>query len=364
MKTQIQLLIILALMIGMPISLTAQGPISFNEKIKEIEKITEEFRQEYDVPSITIGLTVDGEEIFVNQGHYDRSKIRMVDEHSIYQTASVSKIFAGIIINSLILEGKISQIESITTYLPANYPADILSKLQPITVRDLLHHRSGLPGDSKILRKKRKGNQAFIYDYSDLDFEKDLSQMRLKSQPGEIFNYSNFGYALLGFLAENVTGKSYEQLIEQYVREPYGLRYSPTNFLDKNKLVTAYRKDKRKLVIEPWQMGKLVPPSGLFSSASDLLILAKHQLTAYNMGQSDPLILTNDTRPVHEGSGVAYGYGFREYEGFYWHGGEMDGYAAMHAINPATNSAYVILSSCNGDELSHLSRKISGILYR
>jgi len=363
MTTQHSILIGLIIFLGLLTKSYAQDEQRLFEKSDSIRKVIATFRQDYDVPAISVGLFIEGESIFINLGHYDRSQKKVIDENAVFQIASVSKIFLGTLINSLIQEGKIDRNAPVSNYLPEDYPDKILNRLKAVTIRDLLHHRSGLPGDSKILRKKRKGNHAFIYDYRESDFIKDLSKMRLKNQPGKVYSYSNFGYALLGYVAERVSGLSYEELLKKYIRARYELTSSSTLLFDQSKLVTAYRKDKRQLVIAPWQMGKLVPPSGLFSTTADLLRLAKMQLNAYNEGDNGVLVLTNDVRLAHKGSIVDYGYGFRKYEDSYWHGGEMDGYAGFYGLNTKKRVAFVVLSSCNGDEINILAKKISGILY-
>ncbi|WP_299766537.1 serine hydrolase domain-containing protein [uncultured Dokdonia sp.] len=336
-----------------------------SDKLQKIEVLLNEFMSNGDVPAISVGLISDGKIIFINKGTFKRNVKRRIDEHSIFQTASISKIFTAIIVNTLVIKGKLNLNESIVTYLPQNYPAKTIEKLKAITVRDLLHHRSGLPSESKIYKKYRKGNGAFIYNYTSEDFKRDLNKIKLKSKPGEKFYYSNFGYALLGFLAERVTNESFENLLQEFVGSKFHLSSTSTHVKNPQNLVTAYRKDKRQIVMEPWVMGKLTAPSGIYSTTSDLSNMILQQLKAYAMNENNSLRLTKDTRSISERTNMTYGYGFYVYgnTGSYGHGGEMDGYAGDYSINPKLQRGHVILTSCAGDEVYGLSTKIATVLY-
>ncbi|MFK7813818.1 MAG: serine hydrolase domain-containing protein [Maribacter sp.] len=344
----------------------AQKPSDIDGKIWiDLNNEIDQFMEEGNVPALSIAFVKDGQVTFINKGNFSRESTDKISENAIFQIASISKMLTSVMINSLLIKGDLKLNASIVTYLPKDYPEKTLKKLRPITIRDLLHHRSGLPGSTKTYRKHRKGNEAFIYNYTEEDFRNDLNSVRMKSKVGEKYYYSNFGYALLGYIAELATKKTFEQLIKEYLQDAYSLASTSPKVMDSGQLVAAYRKDKRQDEIKPWVMGKLTPPSGLFSSTNDLAKLMLFQLKAYETGASNPLVLTNDTRICQPESGVKYGYGFRVYggSGVYGHGGEMDGFAGDYSINPKKNMGYVILTSCAGDEVYKLSRRISGILY-
>lgn len=333
------------------------------EDFEQIESLLDAYISKYDVPAMSVAIVSNDGTTFIHKGTYSRTSDRKINEHSIFQIASVSKPLTGIIINQLLIDDKLQLDASIVDYLPATYSQKTLNKLKGITIRDLLHHRSGLPGDSPTLKRKRKGNKAFVYEYTELDFEIDLKQIRVRKT--DEYGYSNFGFALLGYIAERVTGKSYEELLQVYIGEKYKLSQSSTKVLNVENLVTAYRKDKRELEIEPWVMGKLVPPSGIFSTTSDLSKLLLAQLKAYQEGTVSKLILTKNMRPIGDNPDFQYGYGIFQFGsmGVYGHSGEMDGFAADYSFYPAAQRGMVILSSCSGDELKLLARDMARIVY-
>ncbi len=336
---------------------------SIKTTLEQIEMVVDKYIKEHQIPAISIGIVVDGKTTFIKKGIYNRKTNEKIDEHSSFQLASLSKTFTGIIINNLISEKKIDINESIVRYLPKDYSQKTQAKLRAITVRDLLHHRSGLPRDSKILRRKKKGNDAFIYDYTEEDFKKDFDKIKIKSPSGKEYRYSNFGYAVLGYIAEQVTAQSYASLLEQYILTPYQLSETHIDLKDVQHLVTPYRKENRYIETSPWIMGKLTPPSGIFSSTADLARLIQFQLEAYKE-HKNVLMLTKDTRLRYPNTNLYYGYGFADWgNGALGHGGDMDGFSSDYSINPALQKGYIILTSSGGKWVPYLSMEIGKILY-
>ncbi len=157
-----------------------------------------------------MGIIIGENTYFINNGVKNRKLGIETTENSIFQIASVGKLLTGIMINDLIIKGKINENQPITSYLPETYSKKVKNKLKNITVRDLLHHQSGLPRQSKII--KRKNDEPIIYNYTQLDFEKDFKKMKIKSNG--TFSYSNFGFAVLGYIAERVTNSTFEDLLK------------------------------------------------------------------------------------------------------------------------------------------------------
>ena len=133
---------------------------------------------------------------------------------------------------------------------------------------------------------------------------------------------------------------------------------------DESLLVTPYNEDKRKLEAKYWKMGKLAPPSGLFSSVSDLTKLLHAQLEIYKTNEKgNILFLTNDTRSAWSGTGISYGYGLFDWgNGEFGHGGGMDGFGSEYWFHPEENVGFVLLTSSGGKWVPELSKKINKIL--
>ena len=342
----------------------AQVPTrELNQQLKKIEAIMDRFSQEYDIPAMSIGISIAGKPYFVHKGVYKRNTNQQMDEKGACQIASVSKMFTGAIVKALIAEGQLELNAPITTYLPQDYPNKIRKKLGGITLRDVLHHRSGLPRDSPIAGTKRKGNDPLIYEYTAADFLKDFQQMRVKRNPKRKFEYSNFGYAVLGYLAERASGLSYEALLQKYISEPYALQNTTTIVPDVPQRVTPYRKENKQIETQHFVMGKLTPPSAIFSTTEDLLKLVQAQVKIYQEQDSTQMLyLTQDARPE---TGPAYGYGlFRYSPGKFGHGGDIDGYASNYWLCPEKDLAYVFLTSSGGRWVGPFFQEIEAVLLK
>jgi len=127
-----------------------------------------------------------------------------------FRLGSITKQFTALLIVKLAEEGKIKLDVPITTYLP-DYPKENGDK---ITINNLLTHTSGIPNYTSapnFLKEKAKN------PYSPADFVKTFSSLPLEFKPGEKFAYSNSGYFLLGYIIEKITGKTYEQYLQEII---------------------------------------------------------------------------------------------------------------------------------------------------
>ena len=141
-----------------------------------------------------------------------------------FHVASISKQFTAAAIVLLAQEGKLSLDDEIHKYLP-----ELAAFGAPITIRQLLHHTSGLLDQWELL-------QLAGYRYSlDLITDQDVMslvdrQRELNFPPGSRFLYSNTGYTLLGQIVQRVSGQSLREFTTSRILKPLGM--SHTHFRD------------------------------------------------------------------------------------------------------------------------------------
>lgn len=363
----IALVILSALVVlASPMSSFAQKNENAEGKIERIRKEVEAVMLTENIPAISLVVVKNGEEPYhLNFGHHDRNQIQAVDENSIYQLASLGKMLAGIIARNLLLEGKIHLDQPVTDFVEFKMSAKVRAKLGQMTILELLHHHAGVPRNARAGYDRNDGDP-YLYDYGLADLEKDLQKMKIKSA-GK-FSYSNFGYALLGYIFEQATGMSYDELLQKYVCEPYELETTQLELEETlvDRIVTPYRKENRSVATQGWRMGKLGPPSAVFCTTRDLGNLLVAQLEVYrnsNLDSQRPLVLTENTVSAYNGTNISYGYGMFDWgNGTFGHGGDMDGYGSDYAISPKGNFGVALLTSSGGRWISPLIRKINGIL--
>ena len=76
-------------------------------QLKSIESIIDEYLEENDIPALSLGILRNGEApVFINKGKLKLGTEEIVDEHTTFQLASLSKMFTGLLTNYLAREGK------------------------------------------------------------------------------------------------------------------------------------------------------------------------------------------------------------------------------------------------------------------
>lgn len=225
----------------------------------------------------------DGTTQFDASGYADLGANREVATDSIFWIASLTKSMTSTLVMMLVDDGKIALDAPVERYLPEFRRQTVDGRLglsarprRPATVADLMRHVSGLPA----LAPRR---------ISDLDRmtlaekAKICGALRLASQPGEKFLYSNLNYEVLGRLIEVVAGCSYESFLQERLLDPLDMRettFRPTA-TQLSRLVAPYAVGKEGalerrpfgLVSEPFDdpARQATPSFGLFSTASDCL---------------------------------------------------------------------------------------------
>lgn len=146
------------------------------------------------------------------------------ENDTIYHIGSITKTFTATIILKLIEEGKFQ----FNTTLDNFYPTIKNAKL--IQIKHLLQHRSGLVNYTD---RQTEYNQYRFRKTSESELIKLFEGYGTEFIPGTKFKYSNTGYALLTFIAQKVSGKTYSELLKEYITDPLKLKDTYVYDLDK-----------------------------------------------------------------------------------------------------------------------------------
>ena len=171
-----------------------------------------------DTPGLVWGVVRDGRLVhFGGQGIQDVENNRPVGPETLFRIASMSKVFTALAILKLRDEGRLQLDALAETYVPElrnwRYPT---SDSPRIRVRDLLAHTGGLVTDNPWGDRQQP--------LSEEEFTRMLSEgVPLSRAAGTAYEYSNFGYALLGRIIGNVSGRPYKDYIEQEILRPLGM---------------------------------------------------------------------------------------------------------------------------------------------
>jgi CubicO group peptidase (beta-lactamase class C family) len=220
-------------------------------------------------PAIAYGIVVDNQLIYSNSvGYSNLEKKIPASSDSRFRIASMTKSFTAIAILKLRDEGKLQLTDAAVNYIPEmknlKYPTrDAL----PITIFNLLTMSAGFPEDNPW------GDRQL----SDTD-EDLLNLMKngvsFSNNPSAAFEYSNLGYALLGKIIGNVSGKSYQQYVTENILKPLGMNDCGFEYtsMPQDKVAVGYRwEDEQWKPEELLKDGSYASMGGMICTINDFV---------------------------------------------------------------------------------------------
>jgi CubicO group peptidase (beta-lactamase class C family) len=205
------------------------------ENFKKIDSIIKDNYQKNPGLGISVGFIQNDKENFTAYGKLSKESQIDINEKSLFEIASITKILTSNLIAQAVLENKIKLDDYIDNYLPKVYVLHENLK-NKIKISDLASHQSGLP-DLDF------GKLIEINVQQPLNSVNENSLTTLVNNSTQLidygkYRYSTIGYTLLGQILETVYGKSYDAIITQKIIEPLKLKTTLTKKYNvKNKTV-------------------------------------------------------------------------------------------------------------------------------
>ena len=234
----------------------------------QIDQIMRDFAERSRVPGIAYGIIVDGALVHVGtHGLREINSRSPIDTTTVFRIASMTKSFTALAILQLRDAGKLNLDDPAEKYVPElvslRYPTTDAPK---ITIRHLLTHSEGFPEDNPW------GDQQLAAT------EAQMSEMIRKgipfsTSPGTAYEYSNFGFAILGRIVTNLSGMTYDRYIRERVLRPLGMNVTTmeARSVPPARLAHGYRVQDGQWLEEPQLPdGSFGPMGGMLTSISDL----------------------------------------------------------------------------------------------
>ncbi|MDY8136337.1 serine hydrolase domain-containing protein [Aquimarina sp. 2201CG5-10] len=181
----------------------------------------------------------DGKVIFKKAyGYADKENKISNTTDTKFSIASVTKQFTAMLVMQQVEKGILSLEDTISKHLP--YFSKELG--DQITIHQLLSHTSGLPHYEGLQKIGLNASSFFVKKYTPQDFATLIGKTKLAYKPGATYYYSSLGYILLGAILEEVSGKTYNQLLQSSIIQPLGLKntgYGSNDFI-KNEVAKGY----------------------------------------------------------------------------------------------------------------------------
>lgn len=235
----------------------------------------------YDIPALSLAVVREGRTVVARAYGFNDLELRQAATiDTVYQIASVSKIFTSVGVMLLVDDGRLgldTPVTDLLSFAPASWAG--------IRVRHLLSHTSGLPSDIGANPRyaaeehTRRARDRFV-DPEKLDYFTGrerleyLAELPLRARPGEQWSYNQPGYVMLGVIVEQITGKSFVSYMTDRLFTPLGMRsarYGDSRVVIAGRRQVAYTRQFGPLQNWLWPYATSdYPAAGLNVSAPDL----------------------------------------------------------------------------------------------
>lgn len=310
-------------------------------------------------PGVTALVSKGGKVIYKKAFGLANVELKVpMDTGNVFRIASITKQFTAIAILQLMEREKLSLQDEITRFIP-DYPVQGAK----ITIEHLLTHTSGIRDYSSI----PDSVQRFKMDFTPTELINSFKNLPMRFAPGSRYEYSNSNYALLGHIIEKITGKTYQQYLEDNFFQPLGMTssfYGDDKQLIRNR-AGGYSQPGSKLenaraisMTQPYAAGAIL------STVGDLFKW-QQALQSYKLVKKETLRKAYTRYRLNNGKETNYGYGWRQ--GFIqespsiWHGGLIDGFITMAMYLPEGDVYVTVMSNCNCFSPEIVTAKLAAI---
>ena len=331
------------------------GPIDSTELSTFVDDWMKENLENSPTPGVSISFVHDGK-VLLNKG-YGVNKIEKgeaVTENSIFRIASVSKTFVGIAVAQMVEKGMLDLDQDINLYLKSFQLKDDFS--EPITLRHLLTHTAGFDEQVWADATLKAADQQALGEH----LARMMPPRVMKS--GRMISYSNYGYALAGYIVEEVSGMSFDAYVEENILRPLGMNRSNYRLTEdlKPHLAKGYIGPQETLTERPYTFVHRYPPTSMLTTADDM---TRYMMAVLNGGQvgaakiygpvADNLIRSAlyTADPAMPGQTAGFMQWNRWGHEILWHDGAHVGFTAELMLFPELKSGFFIASNHKDGQL-------------
>jgi CubicO group peptidase (beta-lactamase class C family) len=348
MRTSLRLLALICILVGGAGILCPQNQ-SDDRLSAKVDEVLRTQMREQSIPGVSLAVMRDGK--IIKAAGYGLANVELnspVTPQSVFTTCSIAKQFVATGVMMLVEQGKVALDESVAKYLPNSPPA-----WKDITVRHLLTHTSGVPdyafGPTPLVDLR--------HDYTEDEVVRILARQSLDFPPGQKRSYSNSGYVILGALIREVTGKRWDEFLQERIFRPLGM--TSTRLMSETDVIPN-RVRAYALVNDQWKNEKWWAPSlntfadgGLYTTVLDM---AKWDAALYTEKVIKRSSLEQMWTPVKLNSGQTYPNGLgwllgeRNGHRVVWHDGYFEGTSTVISRYPDDRLTIVVFINVGGGD--------------
>lgn len=361
---RIPILCLLAVFLAAAADVAAQQKSLSPEKRAQIEKAVSSFMSANSVPGIGAAVVLDGEPVWsAGFGMSDLEDCAPATSSTLFRLGSISKPITGVAVLQLYERGKLDLDAPVQQYCPG-FP----KREWPITSRELLGHLGGI-------RHYNPDGKGDIPEDSARHFSSMEESLQifaadpLVAKPGAKFNYSTYGYTLLGCVLEGAASEKYVDFVKKNVFQPAGMEQTQADefFAVIPHRTRWYHRDKAGVVRNAGVLDSSykIPGGGLISSADDMARFEAAILADKLIKRATRDLMWTILQPT-EGKPSRYALGWFVAEKFglltAGHTGGQQGTDTAFLIVPDRRAGVVVLANMDNVNTNRLAEEILKIV--
>jgi CubicO group peptidase (beta-lactamase class C family) len=306
-------------------------------------------------------------------GYSDYDKKTPATANTLFAIGSCSKAFTSAVLGQLRSENKLAFEDRPSKYIPElKFFNDEMNN--SIKIRDLMSHRTGLP------------RHDFSWYLFPSDSKDSLIQRIAHQEPftgvRERWYYNNFMFLAQGVVAEKLTGKTWEENVQERIFKPLNMVRSNLSIPEMQKatdIAIGYELEKETTIkkMDYYHIAGMSPAGSINSSVNEMsnwvitwinggkfngkeIIPASYVTEAMSSQMVIGASLPDKTNPDLHLSNYGYGWFLSSYKGHYRveHGGNIDGFSANTSFFPSDSVGIVVLVNQNGSSVPSVVRNI------
>ena len=343
-----------AVALGAAIAVSAQTPppaaaakpwvVPADAEIRKI--LADRIDTQHQGVGIVVGVIDAHGRRFVSYGVSDKADGRPVDQRTIFEIGSMSKVFTSLLLADMVQRREVKLDDPVAKYLPAGVKVPERGGRQ-ITLIDLATHTSGLPRLPTNLAPKDPGNP--YADYTVAQLYAFLSSYSLPRDIGSQYEYSNLGGGLLGHVLALRAGTDYGALVRQRITGPLGMTSTTIALTPEEKARLAIGHDAALARTSNWDIPTLAGAGALRSDADDILTFLGAELgsvkTPLAPAMKAQIVPRRPAGSPNLQVALAWHIITTPTGEIVWHNGGTGGYRTIMAFDPKAGVGVVVLSN-------------------
>ena len=342
----------------------SSGIAQTQEDRSSLDRYIQSTMKDWKVPGVAVGIVQGSTPVYLKGFGVRNIQTRQpVTPDTLFDIGSCTKAFTSASIAMLVDEGKMDWDDRVDKSIPFFHMYEPMAD-ENVTLRDLLTHRTGLPGADLIWYGAPISREEIV---------RRVAYIHPNAGFRTLFQYQNVMYVTLGFAVGQVSGSTWDSFVKQRIFEPLGMNESDTSSIEAQKspdYASPHVLRNENVEVIPWKNIDNAGPAGSINSS--VRDMAKWIALQLNDGvfNDKRLISSKNMQEMHrpqivippgeiptvffpDSMQLTYGFGWfvQDYRGhqLILHPGDIDGFEALTVLIPEIHTGYEVLVNLGGN---------------